>query len=68
MKRLDTTRGKAEDSIVIEIVDAKAAPVRALAKKIRQLTGQKSVLVMSLSGQARKIPTQESARNSGPAR
>ncbi|NDQ56585.1 MAG: hypothetical protein GZ088_05865 [Acidipila sp.] len=50
-------RGKAEDSIVIEIVDAKAAPVRALAKKIRLLTGQNSVLVINLSGQAKKIQT-----------
>ena len=53
-------RGKAEDSIVIEIAGAKEASVKSLAKKIRQLTSQKSVLVMSLSGQAKKIQTPSS--------
>jgi hypothetical protein len=48
-------KGKAEQSIVIEIVDAKQDEVEALARKIRKINGQKSVLVMSLTGQAQKI-------------
>ena len=48
-------RGKPERSLVIEIVDADAQTVEATARAIRAINGQKNVLVMSLSGQARKI-------------
>jgi hypothetical protein len=48
-------RGKSEPSIVIEIVDAGAEEVEAVARTIRAINGQKTVLVMGLSGQAKKI-------------
>jgi len=48
-------QGRAEASIVIEIVDAEDREVEALARKIRAIAGQKTVLVMSLAGQARQI-------------
>jgi hypothetical protein len=48
-------KGKAEQSIVIEIVDARQEDVEMLAHNIGDINGQKSVLVMSLTGQAKKI-------------
>ena len=48
-------RGEREDSIVLEIVDAEETDVQSLAEKIRKLTGQKSVLIMCLSGRAKRI-------------
>jgi hypothetical protein len=48
-------RGEPEDSIVLEIVQAEEKNVEELATNIRRLNGQKSVLVMSLSGEARRI-------------
>ena len=50
------TKGKPERSMVIEIVDAHKKDVAALAKSIRRLNGQKSVLVMGLDGKVKKIP------------
>lgn len=49
------TKGKPEQSMVIEIVDARKKDVAALAKSIRRLNGQKSVFVMGLSGKMKKI-------------
>jgi hypothetical protein len=48
-------QGKAEASIVIEIVEAEDVEVEALARKIRGIGGQKTVLVMSLAGEAKQI-------------
>jgi hypothetical protein len=48
-------KGKPEKSIVLEIVDAKEEEVEMLAQSIRKINGQKSVLVMILAGQAKKI-------------
>jgi hypothetical protein len=48
-------QGKAEASIVIEIVEAEDREVEDLARKIRGIGGQKTVLVMSLAGEAKQI-------------
>lgn len=48
-------KGKPERSIVIEIVDAKQEKIEVLAKIIRAINGQHSVLIMGLRGKARKI-------------
>jgi hypothetical protein len=48
-------KGKAERSLVIEIVDAEEETVEVAARAIRAINEQKTVLVMSLKGQARKI-------------
>jgi hypothetical protein len=48
-------KGRAEKSIVIEIVEASERDVNAIARMIRAISGQKTVLVMGLRGQARKI-------------
>lgn len=47
--------GKTEKSIVLEAVEAKKKDVASLAKDIRQLNGQKSVLVMGLTGKVKRI-------------
>jgi hypothetical protein len=49
------SQGRAENSILLEIVEARKEDVAALAKNIRKLNGQKSVLIMCLSGKAEKI-------------
>jgi hypothetical protein len=41
--------------MVLEFVDARKKDVAALAKSIRRLNGQKSVLVMGLGGKVKKI-------------
>jgi hypothetical protein len=41
-------RQKAEKSIVIEVVGAQAREIKRLAKRIRTLNGQKSVLILEL--------------------
>lgn len=46
-------KGRPEKSIVIEIVGAREAAVRELARRIRKMNGQKSVLIMKLRGQAK---------------
>lgn len=48
-------RGQPEKSVVIEIVDARRKDVLEVAKKIRRINGQKSVLVLSLPAYAKKI-------------
>ena len=48
-------RGKAEPSIVIEVVRAREQAIRALAKSIRAMNGQKSVLVIKVSGEAKTV-------------
>jgi len=48
-------KGQPERSIVIEIVDAHEADVEAVARAIRNINGQKTVLIMGLRGQVRKI-------------
>ena len=41
-------RGQPEESLMIELVQVKEQDVEALAQSIRELNGQKSVLVVSL--------------------
>jgi hypothetical protein len=48
-------KGQAEKSIVIEIVEAHEEAINEIARAIRAISGQKTVLVMGLRGQARKI-------------
>ena len=48
-------RGKPEKSIVLEIVEAQQSEVTALANAIRRLNGQKSVLIMGLTGKVKKV-------------
>jgi hypothetical protein len=48
-------KGKAEKSIVIEIVEAREEDIAVVATAIRAINGQKTVLVMGLRGRARKI-------------
>ena len=48
-------RGKPEKSIVLEIVEVQQSEVTALANAIRRLNGQKSVLIMGLTGKAKKV-------------
>jgi hypothetical protein len=48
-------KGRLEKSIVIEIVKAKEREIDQVARAIREINGQKSVLVMSLTGRAYKI-------------
>ena len=48
-------KGKGEKSIVIEVVRASDTVIRALAKDIRAMNGQKSVLVIKLTGQANAV-------------
>lgn len=48
-------RGKPEKSVVIEIVGAKKSEIASLARSIGKINGQKSVLIISLSGRSRKI-------------
>jgi hypothetical protein len=48
-------RGKPEKSIVLEIVKAQQSEVTALANAIRRLNGQKSVLIMGLTGKAKRV-------------
>ena len=47
--------GRGEKSIVLEIVEARRKDVTVLAKSIRKLNGQKSVLIMRLSGKAEEV-------------
>ncbi len=51
-------KGQTEKSIVIEIVEARVEDIEAVAHAIRAINGQKTVLVMGLRGQARKISEQ----------
>jgi DNA-binding transcriptional MerR regulator len=44
--------GQAEKSIVIEIVKATDEQIEMLARKIQELNGQKTILIVSLSGEA----------------
>ena len=48
-------RGKPEKSIVLEIVEAQQSEVTALANAIRRLNGQKSVLIMGLTGKVKRV-------------
>ena len=48
-------RGNPEKSIVLEIVEAQQSEVTALANAIRQLNGQKSVVIMGLTGKVKKV-------------
>jgi hypothetical protein len=48
-------RGNPEKSIVLEIVEAQQSEVTALANAIRRLNGQKSVLIMGLTGKVKKV-------------
>lgn len=44
--------GRAEKSIVIEIVKATDERIESLARRIQELNGQKTILIMSLRGEA----------------
>jgi putative component of toxin-antitoxin plasmid stabilization module len=46
-------KGKGEKEIVIEIIGAGKKSVQQLAKRIRKMNGQRSVLILSLCGQAK---------------
>jgi hypothetical protein len=58
-------KGQSEKSIVIEIVEAREEEVEAVARAIRAINGQKTVLVMALRGQARKITDRITESGSG---
>jgi hypothetical protein len=47
--------GKAEKSIVLEIVGAGDAEIRWVAEQIRKINQQSSVLVVSITGRAKKV-------------
>jgi DNA-binding transcriptional MerR regulator len=60
--------GQAEKSIVIEIVKATDEQIETLARKIQELNGQKTILIMSLSGEAAvrhagEIPNQSTRKS-----
>jgi hypothetical protein len=48
-------KGGAEPSIIIEIIGAKEGQIKSLAARIREINGQKSVLILSASCRAQKI-------------
>jgi hypothetical protein len=48
-------RGQPEESIMIELVQVCEQDVEDLAQSIRELNGQKSVLVMSLHADAQNV-------------
>jgi hypothetical protein len=48
-------RGRPEKSIVIEIIGASAKAINALARNIKKMNGQKSVLEIKLTGQAKAV-------------
>lgn len=48
-------RGKSEKSVVLEFVGAKESQVKWLAALIRKINRQASVLVITLTGRAKKI-------------
>ena len=48
-------RGQPEKSVVIEIVNASKKDVAQVAKRIRRINGQKSVLVLGLQASVKKI-------------
>ncbi len=48
-------RGKAEKSIVVEIVGASASEIRKLGETIRLMNGQKSILVIHSRADAKSI-------------
>ena len=48
-------KGRAEPSIIIEIIGAKKGQIKSLAARIREINGQKSVLILSASCRAQKI-------------
>jgi hypothetical protein len=52
--------GKAEKSIVLEIVGARDAEIRWVAEQIRKINQQSSVLVVSMTGRAKKITSNRS--------
>ena len=47
--------GKAEKSIVLEILGATDAEIKWLAERIRKINQQSSVLVLTIIGRAKKI-------------
>lgn len=48
-------RGQPEESLMIELVQVNEQGVEALAHSIRELNGQKSVLVMSLHADTQNV-------------
>ena len=48
-------RGQPEESLMIELVQVNEQDVEALAQSIRELNGQKSVLVMSLHADTQNV-------------
>jgi hypothetical protein len=55
--------GKPEKSIVIEIVGAREPAIRKLARRIKQMNGQKSILIMKIRGDAKTTRSMERRRN-----
>ena len=47
--------GQREKSIILETVNTNEDKVKSLADKVRELTGQKSVLIIGLNGEAKTI-------------
>jgi hypothetical protein len=58
-------RGKPEKSIVIEIVGAREPAIRKLARRIKQMNGQKSILIMKIRGDAKTTRSIARRRNAG---
>ncbi len=50
----DFTKG-GEASIVIEIIGAEEGQIKSLAARIREINGQKSVLILSANGRVQRI-------------
>ena len=48
-------RGRAEASIIIEIIGARERQIKSLAARIREINGQKSVLILSAKCRVQKI-------------
>jgi DNA-binding transcriptional MerR regulator len=58
--------GQAEKSIVIEIVKATDEQIETLARKIQELNGQKTILIMSLNGEAAVRHAEGTGSHSAP--
>lgn len=61
-------QGKPESSIVIEIVGAKQPQIDRVAKDIRKITSQSSVLVVSLKGRSKQVKPQGKSKSKDPAK
>ena len=48
-------KGRGEASIIIEIIGAEEGQIKSLAARIREINGQKSVLILSANGRVQRI-------------